>query len=258
MRIACVHFVAHGNADELEHFKRMLFRRLRRHAGFVEEDDFVHLLADGEHRVEARHGLLKDHGDFAPADMQHFRTRHLCDVVAYAVAGSKADLPLHDLALRRLHELHERKTGYGFAATALANDADGLAARNIEAHAVDGLNRADIGIEERMQIVKLHNVVGIAHRCRVFRWRNVFAVHAVLEVAHNLCVLMRNLTLFLHRKVCYVVNTLNLLFLKNLSHCHCRYLFILGSNASRRPSPMKLNPRTVMIMRRPAGTHMFG
>src|SRR5690606_40030180 len=56
-----------------EQFRRALFRFLlaRLH---VQANRLDHLVADGMHRTERGHRLLKDHRDFAPANPPNFLT----------------------------------------------------------------------------------------------------------------------------------------------------------------------------------------
>ena len=79
------------------------------------------------------------------------------------MAQIQANFTLDDLALRALHQLHERKAGDGFAAAGLADNADGRALGNHEADAVNGLDRADIGEEIGTDVIKLDNVVLVLH-----------------------------------------------------------------------------------------------
>jgi hypothetical protein len=53
--------------DLAQHFHRPL-PGFRAGQSLVQADSFRDLLADPEHRVQGRHGFLKNHGDLAPAD----------------------------------------------------------------------------------------------------------------------------------------------------------------------------------------------
>ncbi len=64
-----------GNAYPLQHFDRPLGGLLPAHLRMVRAEGLDDLKADGEHGVERRHGLLKNHRDFIAADLPHFRER---------------------------------------------------------------------------------------------------------------------------------------------------------------------------------------
>ena len=93
--------------------------------GLMEQDGFDDLAADGEHRVEAGHRLLEDHGDLVAADPSHIRLGQLQQVgragrtgggrgalvhrrpVALGAVGPP-DVPSVVVARRRGHEAQDR------------------------------------------------------------------------------------------------------------------------------------------------------
>ena len=79
------------------------------------------LMADGEHRIECAHRLLKDHADAAAAHPAHVGLAELHQVATLEqnLAGAPAAAPRQ--------QPEDRQRGERFAAAALADDADGLA-----------------------------------------------------------------------------------------------------------------------------------
>ena len=163
MRVHGVHALFVGDADKVEHLERARLDLFLAHLGVMEHGDFVDLLADAEHRIQAGHRLLEYHGYLVAANLLHFCSRGVDDVICGAVAEVEADLAADGLTLGALKQLHQGKAGDGFAAAGLADNADGRALGNHEADAVNGLDRADIGEEIGTDVIKLDNVVLVLH-----------------------------------------------------------------------------------------------
>ena len=87
------------------------------------------------------------------------------DHVVGLVAEIETDLALDGLALRPLQKLHEGERRNRLAAAGLADDADGLADRDLEGDAVHALDRARIREEVGVQVVELDRVGGVMHFC---------------------------------------------------------------------------------------------
>ena len=112
------------------------------------------LTADREHRVEARHGVLKDHRDVVPADPADLVIVHLEDVRTI-----EHDRALHDLARRHRDEAHERESGHGLAAAGLADDPERFARRDLERHTVDRTDDAVARKELRVEVSDLQKLL---------------------------------------------------------------------------------------------------
>ncbi|MPN49071.1 hypothetical protein SDC9_196684 [bioreactor metagenome] len=100
------------------------------------------------------------------------------------------------MPLRTLHKLHERKACHALAAAAFADDADGLALRNVKRYAVDGFNRADVRKKVGMQVNKLRNVFRVPHRGHILFRRNMLTVALFFYAVGNAPVIARNLARF--------------------------------------------------------------
>ena len=155
----------------------------------VQLNDLVHLHSDAEHRVQAGHRFLKNHRHLVAAQMLHHIQRRLGNVIN-AVARVKADGALHNLPLRALNQLHQRKTGDGFAAAGFPDHADGLALWYFKADAVDRLYGSDIGEEIGVQIIEFHDIVWILHLRHIFLRRNVFALALFFNGRRNFAVFL--------------------------------------------------------------------
>ncbi len=108
----------------------------------VEFQSLGDLAADGEHRVEGGHGVLKDHGDLFAADLADAFLAQLEQIAAH-----KDRLAGGDLARRFRDEPQEGHDAHALAATALAYNREGLALVEIVRDAVDGLDHPVLGVE---------------------------------------------------------------------------------------------------------------
>src|SRR6185312_15922311 len=113
------------------------------------------LVANGEHRVQRGHWLLEDHGDPVPADVAHPGGREREQVLALEQDPASGNAPgLRD-------EAHDAEGQHGLAAPALADDAERLAAVDVEADAVHGRHIAAGSAEDGANVVDLQE--GFAH-----------------------------------------------------------------------------------------------
>ena len=182
----------------------------------MEPHGFRDLVADREHRVQAGHRLLEDHRDVVAADVAHLVLRE-----REQVTPVEPDLPLDDLARRRLDEAHDRVRGDALAAAGLADQAQRCAALDPEVHPVDGPDDAVHHVEVRAQAAHLQEHV------RILWWTD--------DRAGCLAPLVAAI------------------------RCEAGQYLLRGSRASRRPSPMKLIPSTVSTIARPgkSGHHQL-
>ena len=88
--------------------------------------DVHHLPADGEHRIEGRHGVLEHHGDPLPA-----QPAHGIGVERQQILAGERDAPALDHGIGR-HQPQDRLDEARLAAAALAHDADDLPGRHLE------------------------------------------------------------------------------------------------------------------------------
>ena len=118
----------------------------------MQPDGFADLLADGEHRIERRHRLLKDHRDPPAAHAAHFAfgqfREHLRRLAGRAVqrdpaAGEPAgsgDQP------------DDAHGGDAFARARFADQPQRLAAADRQRDVVDRLDHAFVGVEVGLQV----------------------------------------------------------------------------------------------------------
>ncbi len=125
----------------------------------MQVDGFHDVETGGINRSQRTHRFLEDHGDMPAADF--------ADGLAIGIGLIQADfvddLPTifigffieGDLTLHLAgfgHHVHDGLGGDRFAAAALADDAQGLPAVEIEAGAIDGMHDAIAHIEFNMQV----------------------------------------------------------------------------------------------------------
>ena len=153
--------------DEVQHPPR-LPARLGAGGRLVEADHLDDLVAHREERVQARHRLLEDHRDLAPADVPHGAVRQVRDVEHAPVACPVEDAAPGDPA-RRGEEPHDRQARDRLARTRLADDRDGLAAPHREGHPVDRFRHAAPDVEIGAQVVDPEDDVGseLHHRAPI-------------------------------------------------------------------------------------------
>ena len=113
----------------------------------MQDDRFHDLRADGEHRVERRHRLLKDHADVAAADRLHLPLGQ-----ADQVAAEERDPARFDAGGRR-QQPHDRERRDALARAALADDAERAALLDAKRDIVDRLHDAFFGVEVGAEIV---------------------------------------------------------------------------------------------------------
>ncbi|MGY3407511.1 hypothetical protein ACVWZV_003624 [Bradyrhizobium sp. GM5.1] len=122
-------------------------RRRARQAAVLDQC-FRNLEADGQHRIEARHWLLEDHGDFVATNILHARFGQ-----RQQVATGKPDAAF-DAAVLLRNEPHDRERSDALARTGLADDRHGFPRGNIERHVADDGNPSPLTQEGRRQAGK--------------------------------------------------------------------------------------------------------
>jgi hypothetical protein len=119
-----------GDADEGEHLHGAALRSAGVEA-LVEPQRLAELTADAQHRVEARHRLLKDHADVVAPNTAHF------------AIGEREQIPASEsdrarkLGRRFRDEAEDGHRRDRLAAAALADHGQRLAFIDVERHAVD-------------------------------------------------------------------------------------------------------------------------
>ena len=106
-----------GDAHQLQHLAGLYSSLALVHL-FVEHDDFLDLLAHGEHRVQRRHGGLEDHGDLLAPDLPHFLFRQVQQLLAIQV-----DLTAADFGRGIRQDTHDGFCDGGLACAGLSNQA---------------------------------------------------------------------------------------------------------------------------------------
>ena len=154
MRVFAVPDIGRGNAHRRETPDRLPFEFPPAHAAPVLADHLADLPAHGVHRVQRRHGILKDDGDILPA-----QSAHLPSVLFQLIQANllSALLPIGDRTLLDARELRQQPQDSvgcdGLPAAGLADDAERPAAPDVEADAPKHLVAAAVGIKADVQIL---------------------------------------------------------------------------------------------------------
>ncbi|BDE05869.1 hypothetical protein WPS_11450 [Vulcanimicrobium alpinum] len=110
---------------------------------------FRDLFPDGEHGVERRHRILKDHRDVAAADLAHLGFALRQQVLAFEEDAAALDPPV------RGDQTHDRERGDRFAGARFADDPERGARFDGEREPVHGSDGAVFGLERRLEVVDL-------------------------------------------------------------------------------------------------------
>ena len=155
---------------QLQHFERAFHC-----AGTIEAEMQRHglrnLVADREHRIEARHRLLEDHRDVGAAQLAHRASPQLREIDEASIARAKQYLAANDAAGRIRYEAHDRKTGHRFAGAGFADDRQRLAWEQRERDVLDRLHDTVVGEEMRLQVADLQQ--GLGDRCHQIAFRSL-------------------------------------------------------------------------------------
>ena len=116
------------------------------------------LVADRIERVQARHRLLKDHGDLVAADRAHLGLGECCWILNPTVSTPEENRPRHDPS-GRLDEAHQAEAGDRLAGPRFANDGQGLASPEREIDTINRPNCPFLGIEQGFQSLDPENLV---------------------------------------------------------------------------------------------------
>jgi hypothetical protein len=109
-------------------------RSLARHAAMAPHR-LCHLVSDREHRIERSHRLLEDHRHAIAANGFEIPDGQMQHVLL-----TKRHSPARDTRRLGRQQAHHRERGHGFAAAALAHEAQCHPAPNREADAVDDVH----------------------------------------------------------------------------------------------------------------------
>ena len=122
-----VHPLARGrDAHPLQDAHGLCLRRATRRATVVDKS-LRDLEPDREHRIEARHRLLEDHGDAVASDLAHLLFRQIEQALTL-----ERDSALN-AAVHRRYQLHDGQRGDALARARLAHDGHCLARPDLEA-----------------------------------------------------------------------------------------------------------------------------
>ena len=114
----------------------------------MQAEYFAQLMTNGEHRVQAGHRILEDHGDLIAADFAHFLHGKRQNILSLEV----------DLALQTgFVQPHDRHGCLGLTAAGLAHDAQGFTGVNIKSDAIQDLSRTIIAVKVQFQVLDFNN-----------------------------------------------------------------------------------------------------
>ena len=133
------------DVDQFQHLDRT-FARLRFGAVGMQHDRLHQLMSDRIGRIQRGHGILEDDRDLVAANGLHDGFIRADELLPVKLDGTGYDLAGCG------KNLHDGIRGDGFARAGLADDAEHLAAVEVEGYAVDGFDFTRGGKEGCMQI----------------------------------------------------------------------------------------------------------
>ena len=147
VRIVVDALLRRRDPDELQHLDRP------RHGVLLAEPLMqLHrlgdLIADGEDRVQRRHGLLEDHRDVVAADLLELPLLEHGEITALEEDARAFRDPAGPV-----DQAHHRQRGHGLAAARLADDAERAPRRDLEVDPVDGAEEAVAGVEAGAEVL---------------------------------------------------------------------------------------------------------
>ena len=113
----------------------------------MNQQRFGDVVTHGENWIERRHRLLKDERDSSSTDCLHLGLG-----ICQQVASLEADAAVRDSS-GQLNQSHDRQRGDRLATAGLADKAECFTGANLEAHIVDGGDRARRQIEDSGQTI---------------------------------------------------------------------------------------------------------
>ncbi len=140
-----------GNADQFQEFQHAAAGRFPAAAAVV-DDRFGDLAADRVKRIERGHRLLKDHRDLGTADLVELVISQSDQFLA-PIGGGASD---GAVSSEQAHNAHHR---LALAGAAFADDGERLAGTDIEADALDRIDRAIRRREIHFQVADRENGV---------------------------------------------------------------------------------------------------
>ena len=142
------HGLGVGDLDGLQHLDALLCGFLLAQS-LMDDEGLGKLLLYAEHRVQAGHGLLEDHGDPVAPDVVHLLGGDLCQILTVEGDGAAGNIAV---GIQKTQDAHG---GNGLTGAALAHDAQGLAGINGIGNVIYGANGAVTGLKEGFEVFDL-------------------------------------------------------------------------------------------------------
>ena len=113
----------------------------------MQPDRLRDLLADGQHRIQGRHRLLKDHGDPVPPNPADGTLAQLQQILAVEEDTSAVD------GSRIAEQAQDGQSRHALARAALADDGEGFAGTHLQRDALHGAHDAPVRTKGDRQVL---------------------------------------------------------------------------------------------------------
>ena len=142
-----------GNIDQPQHVTGLGHGLLRCQA-FVQPECLGNLLTHTQNRVERRHGLLKNHGNFFSPQIAH--SLRIC---LHQVCALEPYLAVGDASGRHGQEFHDGHGGDTFTAARLTHDTQCFASIDVKINAIDRMQHTVIGVKVNLKVLNFQQGV---------------------------------------------------------------------------------------------------
>ena len=123
----------------------------------VQPQPLGQLTTHGEHRIQRRHRLLKDHTDLVAANRAHQILIGFRQIRLAVFAAIKQQPAARNLTTAELYQPHQRQAGNRFTGPGFANDTNGFARKNLERNILYPHNRTVLCLEFDLQVLDRGN-----------------------------------------------------------------------------------------------------
>lgn len=146
--------------EQVEHLQRERLRLLHGLAP-VHPDRFHQLGADGEDRIERRHGLLEDHRHVVAPDAAHGSGRQRHEVAVAPVLAGEPDIAFHPGRFLVVEQPHEGEADGRLSRAGLADQGNDLSRCDREAHIAHRVHDAPTALKPHVEAADVQNALSV-------------------------------------------------------------------------------------------------
>ena len=161
--VTCEALPRMGNPEQVEHLQCECLR-FPDGLALMDPDPLHQLGADGEDRIERRHGLLEDHRHVVAPDAAHGTGRQRHEVATPAVLAGEPDVALHSGRFLVVEQPHEGEADGGFSRAGFTDQGHDLSRCDREAHVPHRVHDSLAAVKPHVETADLKDGIGGGHR----------------------------------------------------------------------------------------------